>query len=146
MALTGERLWKAAAMAQEYRSDILERILRTLHVAADGVQASVIVNVDGLLVAAFPPGNEENPHENPTSSPQVAAMSATLMGLALRTLKRLAQGDLERLLMEGEEGVMVIYPAGRASVAVLVDKGARLSHVLYATRKAAAEVAEVLGS
>jgi predicted regulator of Ras-like GTPase activity (Roadblock/LC7/MglB family) len=146
MALTGERLWKAAAMAQEYRSDILERILRTLHVAADGVKASVIVNVDGLLVAAFPPGNEENPHENPTSSPQVAAMSATLMGLALRTLKRLAQGDLERLLMEGEEGVMVIYPAGRASVAVLVDKGARLSHVLYATRKAAAEVAEVLGS
>ncbi len=146
MALTAERLWEAAAMAQEYRSDILERILRTLHVAADGVRASVIVNVDGLLVAAFPPGNEENPHENPTSSPQVAAMSATLMGLALRTLKRLAQGDLERLMMEGEEGVMVIYPAGRASVAVLVDKGARLSHVLYATRKAAAEVAEVLGS
>ncbi len=146
MALTAERLWEAAAMAQEYRSDILERILRTLHVAADGVRASVIVNVDGLLVAAFPPGNEENPHENPTSSPQVAAMSATLMGLALRTLKRLAQGDLERLLMEGEEGVMVIYPAGRAAVAVLVDKGARLSHVLYATRKAAAEVAEVLGS
>lgn len=133
-------------MAQEYRSDMLERILRTLHVAADGVRASVIVNVDGLLVAAFPPGNEDNPHENPTSSPQVAAMSATLMGLALRTLKRLAQGDLERLLMEGEEGVMVIYPAGRASVAVLVDKDARLSRVLYATRKAAAEVAEVLGS
>lgn len=133
-------------MAQEYRSDMLERILRTLHVAADGVRASVIVNVDGLLVAAFPPGNEDNPHENPTSSPQVAAMSATLMGLALRTLKRLAQGDLERLLMEGEEGVMVIYPAGRASVAVLVDKDARLSRVLYATRKAAAEVAEVLGN
>jgi uncharacterized protein len=132
-------------MAQEYRSEILERILKTLHIAADGVKASVIVNSDGLLVAAYPPENEDNPHENPTSSPQVAAMAATLFGLAEKTLGRLAQGEIERLLMEGEEGVMVMYPAGRASVAVLVEKGARLSYVLFATKKAAAEVQQVLG-
>ncbi len=133
-------------MAQEYRSEILERKLKTLHVAVDGIKASVIVNVDGLLVAAFPPGDDERPHENPTSSPQVAAMAATLIGLAERTLGRLAQGDLERLLMEGQEGVMVVFPAGRASLAVLVEKGARLSHVLFAAKKAAAEIAEVLGT
>lgn len=133
-------------MPPQYRSEMLERILKTLHVAAEGVRASVIVNSDGLLVASFPPGDDENPHENPTSSPQVAAMSATLIGLAERTLARLAQGELERLLMEGEEGVMVIYPAGRAAVAVLAEKDARLSHVLYATKKAAADVAALLGS
>lgn len=132
-------------MPPQYRSEMFERILKTLHIAAEGVRASVIVNSDGLLVASFPPGDDENPHENPTSSPQVAAMSATLIGLAERTLGRLAQGDLERLLMEGEDGVMVIYPAGRASVAVLAEKGARLSHVLYATKKAAAEVESLLG-
>lgn len=132
-------------MAQEYRSESLERTLKNLHSVVDGVMSSVIVNVDGLLVAAYPPGDDENPHENPTSSPQVAAMSATLIGLAERTLGRLAQGDLERLLMEGEEGVMVVYPAGRASLAVLVVKHAQLAHVLFATKKAAAEVAEILG-
>jgi predicted regulator of Ras-like GTPase activity (Roadblock/LC7/MglB family) len=131
-------------MAQEYRSEILERILKTLHIAVEGVKASVIVNIDGLLVSSFPPGDEENPHENPTSSPQVAAMAATLIGLAERTLGRLAQGELQRLLMEGEEGVMVVYPAGRASLAVLVEKDARLSHVLYASKKAAAEIEQVL--
>jgi predicted regulator of Ras-like GTPase activity (Roadblock/LC7/MglB family) len=73
-------------MAQEFRSDALERTLRTLHTVVDGVVSSVIVNIDGLLVASYPPGDEENPHENPTSSPQVAAMSATLIGLAERTL------------------------------------------------------------
>ena len=133
-------------MPPQYRSEMFERILKTLHVAADGVRASVIVNSDGLLVASFPPGDDENPHENPTSSPQVAAMSATLISLAERTLGRLAQGDLERLLMEGEEGVMVIYPAGRAAVAVLAEKDARLSYVLYATRKAAADVKVLLGT
>ncbi len=133
-------------MAQQYRSELLERTLKTLHIAVDGVKASVVVNIDGLLVAAFPPGNEDNPYENPTSSPQVAAMSATLIGLAERTLGRLAQGEMQRLLIEGEHGVIVVYPAGRASLAVLVDKQARLSHILYAAKKAAAEVEQVLGA
>lgn len=133
-------------MAQEYRDEALERILKTLHTVVDGVISTVVVNIDGLLVSAYPPEDEENPHMNPTSSPQVAAMAATLIGLADKTLSRLAQGDLERLLMEGEEGVMVVYPAGRASLAVLVVKDARLAHVLFAAKKAAAEITEVLGS
>lgn len=132
-------------MAQESRSESLERALKTLHIAVDGIKSSVIVNVDGLLVAAFPPSNDENPHQNPTSSPQVAAMSATLIGLAERTLGRLAQGEMQRLLIEGEDGVMIVFPAGRASLAVLARKDARLSHVLYAARRAAAEVIDILG-
>jgi predicted regulator of Ras-like GTPase activity (Roadblock/LC7/MglB family) len=132
-------------MTQQTREERLEYALKILHSAVDGIKATVIVNIDGLLVAAYPPGDEENPHENPTSSPQVAAMSATLIGLAERTLGRLAQGDLERLLMEGEEGVMVVYPAGRASLAVLAEKDARLSYILGATKKAAADVAQILG-
>jgi predicted regulator of Ras-like GTPase activity (Roadblock/LC7/MglB family) len=130
----------------KYRDEALEEKLRTLHTVVEGVKATVIVNVDGLLVAAYPYGDEEDPHENPTSSPQVAAMSATLIGLAERTLKRLAQGELERLLMEGEEGVMVVYPAGRASLAVLVDKNARIARVLFAAKKAAAEIVDILGT
>jgi predicted regulator of Ras-like GTPase activity (Roadblock/LC7/MglB family) len=132
-------------MTQQYRSEALEEKLKLLHSVVQGVKATVIVNVDGLLVAAFPPGDEENPHENPTSSPQVAAMSATLIGLAERTLGRLAQGDLQRLLMEGEEGVMVVYPAGRASLAVLVEKNARLAYLLPAIKQAAGEIEEILG-
>jgi predicted regulator of Ras-like GTPase activity (Roadblock/LC7/MglB family) len=132
-------------MTQQTREERLEYTLKILHSTIEGIKATVIVNIDGLLVAAYPPGDEENPHENPTSSPQVAAMAATLIGLAERTLGRLAQGDLERLLMEGEEGVMVVYPAGRASLAVLAEKDARLSFILGATKKAAAEVAEILG-
>lgn len=132
-------------MTQETRQERLERTLKQLFGSVEGIKATVIVNIDGLLVAAFPPGDEENPHENPTSSPQVAAMSATLIGLAERTLGRLAQGELQRLLMEGEEGVMVVYPAGRASLAVLAEKDSRIAYILPATRQAAAEVAQILG-
>ena len=132
-------------MVREYRSEILERTLQTLHTAVPGVIASVIVNIDGLLVSAYPPGNDEDFTENPTSSPQVAAMAATLIGLAERTLGRLAQGELERLLMEGEEGVMVVYPAGRAALAVLVEKDVKMGMVLYAASRARNDVIKILG-
>lgn len=133
-------------MVREYRSETLERTLRTLHAAVPGIIASVIVNIDGLLVSAYPPGDDNNYDENPTSSPQVAAMAATLIGLAERTLGRLAQGDLERLLMEGEEGVMVVYPAGRAALAVLVAKETKMGMVLYAASRARNDVMKILGS
>jgi predicted regulator of Ras-like GTPase activity (Roadblock/LC7/MglB family) len=133
-------------MVREYRSEILERTLRTLHTAVPGIIASVIVNIDGLLVSAYPPGNDDNFTENPTSSPQVAAMAATLIGLAERTLGRLAKGELERLLMEGEDGVMIVYPAGRAALAVLVEKDVKMGMVLYAASRARNDVIKILGS
>jgi predicted regulator of Ras-like GTPase activity (Roadblock/LC7/MglB family) len=136
---------REVSMTQQFRSEALEEELKKLHEIVNGVKATVIVNNDGLLVAAYPAGDEENPHENPTSSPQVAAMSATLIGLAEKTLGRLAQGQLQRLLMEAEEGTMVVYPAGRAAVAVLVEKTAHMGQVLYATRQAAVEVERILG-
>ena len=133
------------ANTQEYRSESLEKTLRKLHLAVSGVKASVIVNFDGLLVSAFPAFDDENYDEHPTSSPQVAAMSATLVGLAQRTLRRLAQGELERLMMFAEAGVMIVYPAGEAMLAVLVDKETKPGMLLYAASRACDEIKEILG-
>ncbi len=129
---------------QQYRSEKLERTLKSLHVAVPGIKASVIVNIEGLLVASYPPGNEDNPYENPTSSPQVAAMAATLIGLAETTLNRLQQGDLKRLMIDADQGTMVVYPANRASLAVLVEKGTQLGRVLFAVSKVRDEVMDIL--
>lgn len=128
----------------KFREQQLEGELKKLYNVVEGVKAVVIVNIDGLLVGSYPTDDENNPHETPTSSPQVAAMSATLVGLAEKTLLRLAQGKLERLLMEAEEGTMVVYPAGRTAVAVLVTKTANMAHVLFATKQAALEISRIL--
>jgi len=129
---------------QEYRSEQLERTLKSLHVAVPGIRASVVVNVEGLLVAAYPPGDEDDPYGNPTSSPQVAAMAATLIGLAETTLNRLDQGNLKRLMIDADNGTMVVYPANRASLAVLVGKGTKLGKVLYAVSQVRNEVMDIL--
>lgn len=135
-----------ATKPDEYRSVKLENTLRMLHLAVQGIKASVIVNIDGLLVSAYPATDEEDDyHQNPTSSPQVAAMAATLVGLADRTLKRLEQGTMKRLFMEAEEGSMVIYPAGGALLAVLVENDTQMGLVIYAAKRATEQIKEILG-
>lgn len=126
------------------RQDLIDETLLKLHTAVPGIKASVVVNRDGLLVAAYPAGDEADDNMNPTNSPQVAAMAATLIGLAERTLGRLGQGELERTLMEGEHGTMVIYPAGRATLAVLIAREQKIGPVLYASNYTAQEIATIL--
>ena len=123
-----------------YRSEQINRILRTMHKTVEEIEASVVVNIDGLLVEAYPPGDTD------ATSDQVAAMTATLIGLAEKTLERLSQGNVERLLLEGQQGVMVVYPSGtRAALAVLIGKAAKLGMAMYAVKRAAEEVSEVIG-
>ncbi|MBO9310293.1 MAG: roadblock/LC7 domain-containing protein [Chloroflexi bacterium] len=124
-------------MTAKTRQEQIDDALRKLHAVVEGIKASVVVNRDGLLVAALPAGNDED---------VLAAMSATLVGLAERTLGRLDQGSLERLLVEGKDSVMVAYPAGRAMLAVMVGKEHKIGPVLYAASMTAKSVAQVLAS
>ncbi len=113
-----------------YRSEVLGDILKAIKHSQQGIQSAVILSVEGLLVEGYPYDNSHDSHINPTSSPQVAAMASVMAGLSRRTLDRLAQGDLERLLVQGEEGVLLIYPCGRNFLAVLVEKETRLGPII----------------
>lgn len=113
-----------------YRSEVLGDILKAIKHSQQGIQSAVILSVEGLLVEGYPYDNSHDSHINPTSSPQVAAMASVMAGLSRRTLDRLAQGDLERLMVQGEEGVLLIYPCGRNFLAVLVEKKTRLGPII----------------
>ena len=128
-----------------YKTDLLEDALKELCSKLEGVQGAVIVSIEGFVVAAYTPHDNELDEEGPTSSPQVAAMAATLIALGERTLSRLAQGEMIRLLIEGNDGGMVVVPANRrASVAVMVDREAKMGLVLYALQQSSAKISEIL--
>ncbi len=132
-------------MSQIYKTDLLEGSLKELCSKLEGVQGAVIVSVEGFVVAAYAPSESDMDEEGPTSSPQVAAMAATLIALGERTLARLAQGDMIRLLIEGDDGGMIVVPANRrASVAVMVDREAKMGLVLYALQQSAKTISSIL--
>ena len=132
-------------MAQIYKTDLLEDALKELCYKLEGVQGAVIVSIEGFVVAAYAPRDSDMDKEGPTSSPQVAAMAATLIALGERTLSRLAQGEMLRLLIEGNDGGMLVVPANkRASVAVMVGKEAKMGLVLYALQQGAKSISAIL--
>jgi uncharacterized protein len=134
-------------MAQVYRTDLLEEALKEVCDKLEGVQGAVIVSIEGFVVAAYTPheDNEMDNEENPTSSPQVAAMAATLIALGERTLARLAQGEMMRLLVEGNDGGMLVVPANkRSSIAAMVNREAKMGLVLYALQQSTKKISEIL--
>ncbi|UCC86859.1 MAG: roadblock/LC7 domain-containing protein [Anaerolineales bacterium] len=132
-------------MAQVYRTDLLQNALRNLCDSLQGVRAAVIVSVEGFVVASHPPGDESFTEGGSANSSQMAAMAATLVALAERTMARLAQGEIERMLVEGRDGVMIVVPAtDSAAIAVLLEKGSRLGIALYAGQFAAQRIRHIL--
>ncbi|MCB9079633.1 MAG: roadblock/LC7 domain-containing protein [Anaerolineaceae bacterium] len=132
-------------MAQVYKTDLLEDALKEMCSKLEGVQGAVIVSIEGFVVASYSPRDSDMDEGGPTSSPQVAAMAATLIALGERTLSRLAQGDMLRLLIEGSDGGMLVVPANqRASVAVMVGREAKMGLVLYALQQSSKKISTIL--
>ena len=132
-------------MITKYREDILRQALEALTKAAPDISATVIVNVDGLVVASYPPSPEDV--HNPNSDQSVAATSALILGLAERTLERLAQGALDRVMIEGAHGAIGVYPCTPdAALAVLITKDAKLGLALMAARRTANEIKTILNA
>lgn len=131
-------------MPLEYRSDALRRSLQTLHRNAPGIRGSAIITGDGLVIAAHPPGWDSDIHD-PTGGENVAAMAAVVLGSAERTMSRLALGELDRVLMEGEQGLVAVFPiTADSGLAVLLEKEAKVGLTLQAARRAKDEIRVVL--
>jgi len=131
-------------MPTELRSDALLRSLAELIQAAPEIRGAAIMTHDGLVIASYPPGWDADIHD-PTGGENVAAMAAVVVGLAEKTLTRLDQGELQRVVMEGQRGTMAVLPATPDSaLALLIAQDARLGLILYAAREAAEQIRTIL--
>jgi predicted regulator of Ras-like GTPase activity (Roadblock/LC7/MglB family) len=115
-----------------------------LHHEAPGLHGSALITQEGLVIAVYPPGWDGDIHD-PLGGDNVSAMAAVVAELAGKTLTRLNQGELERVLMEGERGTVGVFPATKdASLAVLITKDAKLGLTMQAARRATAQIRAIL--
>ena len=132
-------------MSNIYRAELLEQELQELLRQSEGILGAVIVSVEGFVIASYP--SEFTPNVRGTTQvPQVAAMAATMVALGEQTLGRLAQGKIERLMLEGEYGGILVYPVNvSAALATLVDKETKMGITFVAVAKAAKTLSTILG-
>ncbi|MBD3286957.1 hypothetical protein GF359_09930 [candidate division WOR-3 bacterium] len=113
----------------------LKNLLFRLNDAATEIEASAVISMDGLMLAsALPPDVNDD---------DVAAISATLLGLGERTVEEFRQGTLRQVYVKGDNGFTIITNTGQDNVLIVVtNEHAKLGVVFLHIKVAAREIEE----
>jgi predicted regulator of Ras-like GTPase activity (Roadblock/LC7/MglB family) len=123
-------------MAQTLSSQ-LNVILNEFERNVPEIQATAIVSTDGLVIASRLPEQVEED--------RVGAMGAAILSISSRSGEELARGEMERVLIEGEEGYILIRSIGEDAILVaLAEKDVRLGMLFYECRHCIAKLTEIL--
>ncbi len=111
--------------------------LRDLQANTPDVEASAVVSVDGLTIAASLPAKVEED--------RVSAMSAAMLSLGDRIAGELGRGGLNQVYIHGDDGYVLLTAIGRDAVlTVLARKEAKLGLVFLEMSRAATDLEALL--
>jgi predicted regulator of Ras-like GTPase activity (Roadblock/LC7/MglB family) len=116
---------------------MLQQSLQELNGSTADIEASALISTDGLMIASvLPQGMDED---------RIGAMSAALLSLGERTARELSRGKLERVLIHGERGYVIMSAAGpEAVLTVLAKPNAKLGLIFLDIRRAAETLSKLL--
>ncbi len=119
------------------RTEMMVDRLRDLQAGTPDVEASAVVSVDGLIMASsLPSGVDED---------RISAMSAAMLSLGDRIAEELRRGKLERVYIQGSEGIIVLMAIGEEAVlTVMARSSAKLGLVFLDMRRAVADLERLL--
>lgn len=111
--------------------------LRELQANTPDVEASAVVSVDGLTIAASLPATVEED--------RVSAMSAAMLSLGERIAGELGRGGLDQVYIHGDDGYVLLTAIGQDAVlTVLARKEAKLGLVFLEMNRAAEDLERFL--
>jgi Uncharacterized distant relative of homeotic protein bithoraxoid len=104
----------AIALPHPQRAQDIRQALEGLNTSSADIEASALISIDGLLIdSVMPQGMDED---------RIGAMSAALLSLGERTARELGRGRLERVLVQGENGYVIMTAAGEEAVLTVLTK------------------------
>lgn len=124
-------------MNTEASNSKIRSILRDLISRAPGMEASAVITRDGLSTAAVLGEHVD--------ADQLGAMCAALLGLADTTANELQKGALKLVLLDGEDGVLLLVHIGKTHVLALsASPDINLGLCLSEARKSAQQLSPLL--
>lgn len=108
-------------------------VLKRLNSTSSDIQASAVMSRDGHTLASVL-GDSVN-------SVRLGAMCATLLSLGEKASQELNRGHLKQILIQGEEGYVLLMRIGeKAVLAVVSQPSANLGMMLVEARRTATEI------
>lgn len=119
------------------RTEMMVDRLRDLQAGTPDIEASVVVSVDGLVMASsLPAGVDED---------RISAMSAAMLSLGDRIATELARGELAQVYIKGSEGIIVLMAVGEDAVlTVLARASAKLGLIFLDMKRAVDDLVRLL--
>ncbi len=119
------------------REDLLTSVLVELNGSSADIEACAVLSTDGLMIASqLPAGLDPE---------RVGAMGASMLSLGDRTATELSRGDLNQVMIDGDNGYVLMSHAGEHAVlAVMATTGAKLGLIFLDVKRAAEKIAQVL--
>jgi predicted regulator of Ras-like GTPase activity (Roadblock/LC7/MglB family) len=122
---------------EEARTSALRSVLRELNSTSSDIEASACISSDGFTLAAVL-GDGVDPD-------RFGAMCASLLALAHRAAQEVQRGNLKLVLVEGEQGVMLLVQAGPNTILALAAKPSKnLGMIFMDAKKFAKKLVETL--
>ena len=115
----------------------LDVILNDFERNVPHVQATAVVSTDGLVIASRLPSEVEED--------RIGAMGAAILSISNRSGGELERGEIIRVLIEGDDGYILIRSIGEYAILVaLVEKDVRLGLLFYEAKKCIEELIKIL--
>nr|MDO8133339.1 roadblock/LC7 domain-containing protein [Candidatus Njordarchaeum guaymaensis] len=92
----------------------LARILKELTTSTQGIDGTLLVRPDGLIVSSWIPSLPDGS--------VAAAMSAALLNIGANVMKQLELGELKRVVVSGGTGDIVLVKAGEDMILSAVTR------------------------
>ncbi|MFK7996708.1 MAG: roadblock/LC7 domain-containing protein [Granulosicoccus sp.] len=119
------------------RAEVLNSILSDLNGSTTDIEASAVLSTDGLIMASMLPGSMDED--------RVGAMSAAMLSLGERISSELMRGELDQVLIKGDQGYVLMTHAGKEAVVTVIAKpDTRLGLIFLDIRRAAEAIAKII--
>jgi hypothetical protein len=119
------------------RTKALTSVLNELNASSSDIEASACISSDGFNLASA-----LNKDVDPD---RYSAMCASLLALANRAAQEVQRGNLKLVLVEGDQGVMLLVQAGQDSILALAAKPSRnLGMIFMNAKKFALKIIDTL--
>jgi len=112
-------------------SDKLQSVLKGLETSTPDIEATAIASSDGLVMASRLPSDVEED--------RVGAMSAAMLSLGERSSSELSRGSLSQVLVQGDNGYIVMMNVGEDSVLITMTNEKVKLGLLFLELKRTAE-------
>ncbi len=115
----------------EARASALRSVLRELNTSSSDIEASACISSDGYSMASvLGPGVDAD---------RFSAMCASLLALAHRAAQEIQRGNLKLVLVEGEQGVMLLVQAGPDAILAVAAKPSKNLGMIFLDAKRVAQ-------